>query len=83
MDLIRFKYGENNINTGPLKEIPEICIDHFFGNDLDSSVFLLSHAHTGKRTNIEVFDYVYLSLSSFKITCFILFLSQNRSFSRP
>lgn len=47
MDLVRFRYGENNINTGPLKEIPEICVDHFVGDDLNSSVFLLSHAHTG------------------------------------
>lgn len=44
---VRTHYGENNINAGPLKELPEVCVDHFHGNSLKSTAFFLSHAHTG------------------------------------
>jgi len=47
---VRLEYGENNVNVGPLKDIPEICVDHFYGDDLKSSVFFLTHAHTGEKT---------------------------------
>ncbi|ODM97014.1 Protein artemis [Orchesella cincta] len=56
--LVRFHYGENNINTGPLKQIPEICVDHFFGDDLNSSVFFLSHAHTDHLVGLETNEFV-------------------------
>ncbi|CAL8138248.1 unnamed protein product [Orchesella dallaii] len=58
MSLVRFHYGENNINTGPLKEIPEICVDHFFGDDLNSSVFFLSHSHTDHLVGLETNAFV-------------------------
>jgi hypothetical protein len=52
---VNLRYGENNVNVGPLKEIPEICIDHFFGKDLKSTAFFLSHAHTGNNNSVIAF----------------------------
>ena len=46
-------YGDNNVNAGPLKELKEICIDRFSGNDLLATTFFLTHAHCGTVVTIQ------------------------------
>ncbi len=50
----RLQWGQHNINSGCLHELPLIAIDKFHGDTLSAKIFFLTHLHTGENTRNQI-----------------------------